>query len=264
MSFWRSRLDALTGYGFYTGGGKATRARIAKASRFAARRNYRRTYNYIPARNRGYTRRGGYYGRYNRRSGGGGHTHMQPELKFLDKTLDLNPITAAGTITNDILLIPQGTGESERIGRKCRVKLFSWRFTLTMLEQTFEGATHDQVKLFVIWDKQANGDTPSVIDILELTNINSFRNLSNKNRFRILATRSYNLTCPAGAGDNVTRKFSSATVRGEINHRCNMPIEYDGVTGAKTEVQSNNILIMMISLDGRVKIQSRIRVRFEG
>lgn len=236
--------------------------KAAKAMVYAQRRQLRSRYNYIPKRMRGYARTGGYYGRYNRR--GSGHSHLRPELKFRDDELDANPIPSAGIIDSVTVNIAQGTGESQRIGRKCQIRKYSWRYTLTLNTTTDPSSTHDQVKLFVVWDKQANGAAPGVTAILESAEINSFRNLSNKNRFRILGTRTYTLANPAGAGDGTTNHFGTDIIRGEMNIRCNMPIEFNGPTGVTTEIRSNNILLLLITLDGRIKIESHIRVRFEG
>lgn len=245
-------------------GASFRRFQANKARAFGQRRQYRQAYNYIPRMPRyrkGYGRTGGYY----RKNGYGvGHGHMQPELKFHDTVFDTNNISQIGNTKNDSLSIPTGTGESDRIGRKCKIRLYSWRYVLTLNPTTLGSTAHDQVRLYVIWDKQVNGTDATIAEVLESTEVNSFRNLANKNRFRVLGSRTHDLVNRAGAGNGTTDTFSSDMQYGEFNIKCNMDIEYSGVTGAIGEIRSNNILLIAISLDGRTKIQSKIRVRFSG
>ncbi len=254
---------------FYTGRTAAIRRAKARTftsgrtqAAYGARRAYRQAYNYIPRRMRGYVGTRGYYGRYTKRPGGG-HRHQRPELKFIDSEFNQEPIVVSGNRLTT-LGISQGTGESQRIGRKCTIKLISWRYSLTLKGQISQEISHDQVKLYIIWDKQTNGVLPLVSDIIEGATINGFRNLSFRDRFRVLATRKYAMANPAGAGDSVAQFYGTDLVCGEMNVKVNMPIEYDGVIGGITEIRSNNILLIAITLDGRIKIESRIRVRFEG
>lgn len=208
---------------------------------------------------RGFNRTGGYYGRYN------GHTHARAELKFLDGVVSDNPVASTGNLTSTVLVIPQGTGESQRIGRKCTVKKFSWQYTLTFKEQTSGAVTHDEIKLIVYLDTQANGASAGVTDILETNNIHSFRNLANSHRIKVLAVRQHSLHSVSGAGDGADNDYAGMSLHGRIDIDCNYDIEYgSGVTGALSEIQSNNIGILLISLAARTFITSRFRVRFIG
>ena len=205
-----------------------------------------------PRFRRGYDRTGGYYR--------GAHSHKRPELKFHDDAINILPIPNTGHIFSTTVAIPQGTGESERIGRKCVVKSWSMRYALTLQEQTLPANTHDEVKIFIMQDRQTNGTVALILDVLEQDNIHSYRNLANTGRFKVLATRSHCMSNPAGGNSN----FGTNIQKGQFHIKMFMPLEYSSTTGSLTELKSNNIFMLLISLDSRTHIQGRIRVRFEG
>ncbi len=228
-------------------GGRATRAR-----------QYRSRWGNVVQDGR--SRTGGFYGRYN-------HQHAKPELKFHDlQNLDTNPVTAIGSIPIDSFLkIQSGTGESQRIGRNILVKKMSIKFTWTFLAQQFAGNAHSFARIIIYCDKQANGATASVNDILEDgAGMLSFRELENIHRFRILADRKYAITPTCGAGNGTTDNFTGGYIQDEIHVNMNLPVEYSGVLGLITEIKSNNIAMLLISHAGRVKFESSVRIRYEG
>ncbi len=208
----------------------------------------------------GKNRTGGFYNRYN-------HTHATPELKFHDITINTNPLVgpAGSIILDSAVKIAAGSGESQRIGRQILVKKFSMKFTLTFLSQTTSGNAHGFARIIVYCDKQANGATATVGGILQspLTMM-SYRDLENVNRFKILADRKYALSPTAGVGNGTTNIFSGGYTHDEIHLNLNLPIEYSLTTAAITEIKSNNIGILAISHSGRVKLESKVRIRFEG
>lgn len=212
----------------------------------------------IPRRNVGYTRVGGYYGRY---ANGG-------ELKFHD--IDSNnssPIPLAGVVQNagTLIVIPQGVTEITRVGRKCVLKSIMWRWSLTLPETQAEATppSPDTVRMMVFLDKQANGTTAAVLDILETANFQSFNNLSNSGRFKILydktITLNYSqLTAPIAAS------FATSTVirNGTFFKKCNIPIEYSDTSGAMATIRSNNIGLLLISQFTKCSLDSKFRFRF--
>ncbi len=247
-------------------GYRAERAkRMARGGTYGQRAAQRARWGTVRRQKRwnggGKWRKGGYYGRYNTT-----HTHARPELKFHDINLDLNPISLTGSIfVQSINEIEQGVGESQRIGRKILLKKFSFRYALTMLTQITGPNSHDEVRVIIYLDKQANGGAATPSDILQAAvTIHSFRDLENVGRFRILAERNYALNSYAGAGDGTTNAFAGGLVRDEIHINLNTPVEFSFSTGAITEIKSNNIGILLISLHGRSKIESKMRTRFEG
>ncbi len=184
------------------------------------------------------------------------------ELKFHDVDLDDAVISAAGTITNSINLIAQGVTETERIGRKCTLRNINWRFTIDLPASGTFANTADTVRVLMYLDKQANGATAAVLDILETANFQSFNNLSNKSRFRTLMDRTYDLGATAGGGDGTTEDTGKVHISDSLYKKVNIPLEFSAGTEAITEIRSNNIGILLISLAGISGFESKIRLRF--
>ncbi len=197
-----------------------------------------------------------FYGRYSGRSS---------ELKFHDVDLDDAVIGTGGTVTPTVNIIPQGVTEVQRIGRKCTLKVFQWRYVLTLPEQdaVVTPETGDSARIIVFIDKQANGATATVTDLLESASILSFRNLANSGRFVFLCDKLHNINY-AGLASDGAGVVSQALVNMEYTFyaKLNTPIEFSGTTGVIAEIRSNNIGVLLISQQGRVTFNSKIRLRF--
>ncbi len=203
----------------------------------------------------GQDRVGGFYGRY----GKGG------ELKFHDVELNDGVVANGATVTASINLIAQGVTESERVGRKCTIKSINWRYQVSIPEfdAAVTPATPSTVRLIVYCDKQCNGATIVGTDLLESADIHSFRNLSNSGRFTVhldkVVTLNYLTMASDGAGvvsgGEVFREY-------QFYKKVNIPIEFNGTTGAIAEIRSNNLGVMVVGLSGAGAINSKFRLRF--
>ena len=176
-------------------------------------------------------------------------------------------------VSNTLVGIPQGTGEQERIGRKCTITNMHFRLLFTSVDLQASNLTaatlaHDDVRVIVYLDKQANGAQINGNDLLDADGIFEFRNLANSKRFKVLKdiTFVFNETV-IGAG-NGTANDSHVVHKDKLvkfSLRTYIPIEYDSTLGALTEIRSNNIgLIVWTRAGGRVFLStsSRVRVRF--
>ncbi len=207
---------------------------------------------------RGFVRRAGYYGRYNQPGG---------ESKFHDVDLDDALIANSGTVTPSINLIPQGVTEITRIGRKCTVTHINWRWKCTLAEfdATATPASGDIARLIMYIDKQANGATAAVTDILESANFLSYNNLANSQRFTTLMDKKVTLNYACMASDGAGLVSGADVLRfGKFHKRCNIPLEFNSTTGAIGEIRSNNIGVLLISTNSLMVFVSKIRLRFEG
>ncbi len=204
----------------------------------------------------GRDRVGGYYGRYAGPKG---------ELKFHDVNLDDAVVATAGTVTPTINIIAQGVTESQRIGRKCTIKQINWRYDVILPEIDAAGTpgSGDSLRIIIFIDKQANGATAAVTDLLETANFLSFRNLANSGRFTFLMDKMHNINYAglasdgAGVVSQANRIFAYSWYK-----RCNLPIEYSSTTGAIGEIRSNNIGVCLLSRSGVVQLDSHFRLRF--
>ncbi len=198
------------------------------------------------------------------------------ELKFYDLDIDDAAITAGGVIqtpTNpgpaaaqaSVNGIKQGVGEKERIGRKCVIRSIGWRYRLTLpeVDAVANPGAGDTVRVIVYLDKQANGAAATVTGILETGDFQSFNNLANKGRFRILMDKVVTLSYLALASDNAA-VVSSPGVRRSYSwfKDCNIRIEFDNTTGALSEIRSNNVGILLVGETSVAGFESKMRLRF--
>lgn len=212
---------------------------------------------------KGYDRTSGYYGIYNK-----GSSVLPVELKFHDVQVDDSIVAAGSNIANagTVNVIPQGVKENERIGRKAIIKSINWRYRVTIPENdalATPGAG-DTIRVILYLDKQCNGAAATGALILEdATNHLSFNNLANKDRFFILMDRIHNLNYETLASDEAA-KVSSAEVGFNFSFykKCELPIEFNSVTGAITEIRSNNIGVLLVGFAGTGGFESLIRLRY--
>ncbi len=242
-----------------------TRYKKRLASRMASHRlGYHRPglkARYVPKKSlfrkfrRGHDRTSGFYG------GGKYAGGSNMELKFFDLDLNDPVISAAGTVTDTINGIGQGTTEIDRIGRKCTIKSINWRFQISLPPGTAVSTTNDTVRVILFLDKQCNGATATVLGIIETADFQSFNNLANKSRFRTLMDRSYQLN--ASLSGNGTTVDSAEVVENDAFYlKCDIPLEFDNTTGAITEIRSNNLGVLLISEGGLATFGSKIKLRF--
>ncbi len=242
---------------------------------------------------RGYDRRGiGLYGRAAKR-----RRMNAPEHKFFDFELSRASLAQQGqavdtfptaplpvAFSNGLVPIPQGVGESERIGRKCTITRINLRLNFEFLVNNQEGSgttglaaastAHETVRLLVYWDKQCNGAAASPGDILQDNRWNGFREMANVHRFIILHDKIYTWNSGAIGGADSTASKSTTIVKDyaiRISKKVWIPIKYNGVTGIISEIKQNNIGFFIwtkhggrIGLTNISGLKSRGRIRFIG
>ncbi len=211
---------------------------------------------------RGYTRRGGYYGRF---TGSGGGIDREGELKFFDTSVAMTGISATGTLNTSLNLIPQGTTESNRIGRKCTIKSIHWRHNLQLPEIDADATPQEtgRIRLIMYQDKQCNGGAATTALILNTSDVNSFHNLEEQGRFRILLDKTVAMNATSGFSDGAGVASASAVNKYAVfKKKCTIPLEYSNTDGALTGIRSNNVGILAISggtatcdLSGRVRVR---------
>ncbi len=188
------------------------------------------------------------------------------ELKFHDLDIDDGSITQAGTIAEDsCVTIAQGTTESERLGRKITIRSINWRWDIVKIASTSPSNGDEVVRVILYLDKQTNGATATTVGLLETDDYQSFNNLANKSRFRILMDRTYVLNALSGGGDGTVNDLYSMIISDSLYKKVSIPIEYDNslTTGVITTVRSNNIGVLLLSKTGAIsQFASKMRLRF--
>lgn len=187
---------------------------------------------------------------------GGAYMRSHPsnfEKKYFDTAFGSTNITLAGVFTSSWNLIPQATTKNARIGNKCTLTNINVHGFVALASQTANNVLGDKVRWIVFVDRQANGAVPAAIsDLIQTmpgatTDIHSFRNMDNVDRFVILKDKTYTLNQGSQSG-----ALGSAQVLREIkmNKKCNIPLEFSSTTGVITEIRSNNVMSLFINTAG--------------
>ncbi len=232
-----------------------TRKRKVGARRFTPRKRQRRVIGFEQPRQR------------RRRRATIGMVH-DAELKFIDSDKDSTTVAGTGEITTSLNLIVQGITEVTRLGRKVVVKSIGLHIALDLgavIDQS-DIPSGDILRVMCFQDKQCNGANAAVLDILETTTWNSFRNLTNSKRFRILMDTHYAINRRVAMTDGTNTSQSPVVVL-NLKKRffnLNVPLEFTAETGAIGELTTNNFALLYISKNGVVNVQTHVRVRFIG
>lgn len=210
----------------------------------------------------GYDRTGGRYGRYNRGIGG----VIKPELKSRGNPISVAAISVVGDVaSSSLVVIAENTSSVGRIGRKCTiVKIsFNWSLSIPGFESQPDPRDGDAVRMMLIQDLQCNGTAAIPSQILASTDYQSFRNLNETHRFKVLYDKTVVLNYTS-LSTNGANDFSSGGVtrNGSWFKNVNIPILYNGISGLLATIRSNNLLLIVTSREGDAGIVGQIRVRY--
>lgn len=212
----------------------------------AMQKKYKRT----PVQD-GRHRTGGYY-----RSS----SDMFKEKRFWDITFSHVLTSTAGNF-GSINLVPQGTGESQRLGRKMMIKSIQCRGYFDYAPGTSAVGAGFGTAMLVL-DKQANGANAAAADVIDSTSAHiGVRNLANANRFTVL--KKIDMAMQTGGG--VSAAFANSVERVDFYHKCDIPIEFSSTTGAITEIKSNNLFWLLGSsteASGAITFAGTLRLRY--
>lgn len=234
--------------------------RRSYGARAGAYKKRRRHYGAIA----GQMRTAGYFGRYNQ---------LGTEKKFHDTEIGSYNIPRLGQLHTTGLMggIPNGTGESDRVGRKITLKSVHIKATIIKPVKSTLSNSSDVVRIIVGVDTQTNGVGPTIGQVLEPNNggvgtqypVNQYNNLSNKGRFIILKDKYININSQGGSGNGTTNNANPVYREFTYNRKLNIPVNYDGVTGGIAEIRDNCLFMIVMSyLDQETDIHIFNRVRY--
>ncbi len=215
----------------------------------------------VPYAKRGYLRTGGFYGRL------GGETVRGRELKFLDaQTIGLISVNPVGNILiSSHQVVVQGNGPNERIGRKITVRSLEVRGTIQTRSTIVLVEFEQRARIVFVLDKQANGAVGSIDEVLNFgagTQLDSFRNLENASRYRILYDKTLDMNPQVTAGVASGPQSKNFMFKKKLN----IPIEYDqsATDGSLSTQRSNNIFSFAFAenLNADVEISYTFRIRY--
>lgn len=206
---------------------------------------------------KGYTRRGGFYGRF---------PPSGNEVKFFDTQVSFTVDTTGEVPTSgQLCLVPQGVTESTRVGRKMVIK------SLTMHGQMFttygvaaSANSTGTTSVYLVLDKQANGAAAAITDIFTSNVVpTSVRNMAYSERFVILKKWEHAWYPSAG----VSAAFADTSRVIKFYKKLEIPVEFSSTTGAITEIKSNNLFLCggasgNGAIDDTVTFAATCRIRF--
>lgn len=185
-----------------------------------------------------------------------GHT---AEKKYIDNALVLTTATA-GVVTGTYVTMVQGQTASTRIGNKIRVKNINLSLTF---DTSGADLTPDPLlmRCMLLWDKQANGALPAVLDILQTASVYSYRNMETVERFTVLKDKFILLKTPtaltgAWAASAADGRFAKFAWKGA------MDVHYGGNAGTVADLRSENLVILLISNIAAGHANGNIRVKY--
>lgn len=195
------------------------------------------------------------------------------ELKFHDDQQAVSFIKVSGgtlVITSPLALILQNATSMGRVGMKIFMKSLSIRGTIKMSEQAAQG-TAQLVRVMIVQDKQSNGNTPSLLEILELEGppapanaLHAFRKVENRNRFNILYDKAMTFE-PKGGVDTVEQLALRKTIHFNKTWKNGLTLQYaSGTTsGTNATVLDNNIWVLAYAeVDDLLQIEWDSRLRY--
>ncbi len=200
-------------------------------------------------------------GNYKRFNNGG----RDVEKKFYDNILNDVIVASIGAIISSLHLIPQNLTGTGRIGRKVVLKKIRIRYDINLpLHNDVADVTGGDVcRVMLYLDKQCNGAAATAADIIKTdSDYESFRKLSNSDRFEILYDKWHDINYTSGVGDGSLMAQPSVFHHYAFNKTCNIPVEFSSTTGVITEIRSNNVGMMLISKAGRCGFKGAARVRY--
>ncbi len=185
------------------------------------------------------------------------------EVKFLDTVLDDAAISTGGTVQTSVCLIPENTGESGRKGRNAVAVGVKWRATFN-LQALAASAVPDGDSVRYLWlvDHQCNGANPAVLDILETADFHAHMNKANDGRFEVLADEVFSMDYMGAAGAAAAADYPGVHLQAEEELPVEEKLQFDGATGAITELTAVNIVLLLISQNGTAAMTSIARLLF--
>lgn len=184
----------------------------------------------------------------------------------------VGPITSSTTgafLISTHNTVPQNLTESGRTGRTILITSLQVRGTIQLSTDPTIGNLDQRVRIIFFIDSQTNGEAATLDEIINTSgtvDIDSFRDLANIQRFRVIYDRVFDLPVQGVAQDSATTFESIPISKGfQFSRKLNLKIQYDdGVTtGAISTQRSNNIGAFSVCEAGQkaptVVYTSRIR-----
>ncbi len=194
------------------------------------------------------------------RRGVGTTNVLAREKKLFDTTIALGVGATGGLFDDSLVHVAQGTADNERIGRKITVTNINLRANAQKAQDATDPADVWRCILYV--DTQCNGSVATVTEILTAAGTNTFRNLDNATRFKILLDKTEDIASTIYDGTNNLAEVKNRFFDFYWYDAIGIPILYNSTTGVIAEITQNNIGVLWINLSGKTSLNGIARVRY--
>jgi hypothetical protein len=192
------------------------------------------------------------------------------EKKYEDRTisLTLGVVDQDGHVTGSLSAVPQGTGASQRIGRKYVVTDFMCRYYINFGTESDAQQADEVVRVIFFLDKQCNGNGATPAEVLEpnpgqaVTSYLAYKNMDQNDRFVILYDKTHKMDKQAGANNGGTDVFAATGSMGRCYKKGYWQHLCTGTGATVGDLATNNISMLAISKSNKCTINAISRVRF--
>lgn len=198
----------------------------------------------------------------------GRYRYSRPDFEKKFKDTDIG--TAIGAIAatfekSNLNVVEQGDAENERVGRKITIRNIYVKGTLKLAGPTAAANATETVTLMILVDTQTNGAGFGATDFLEANEWNSYRNLANQTRFKVLWKKDFTLNASGGAASGAAYVLGANGRNFRKGKKCVIPIEYDNsaTDGSIATQRVNSVWFCAIANTGAlVTLDGTARIRY--
>lgn len=158
---------------------------------------------------------------------------LNEEFKFIDvgpKNANINNAIHFELLNG----MGMGTSASTRIGRQVILRSVQVRGAIQV---TLTTGIRQQIRVMLVYDRQSNGVTAGITDVLNASDVASMKNLSNKRRFKVMMDKFILLSAADLAGEQQVLDFY---------RRLRHPVMFnDGNAGDISDIESGALYLIM-------------------
>lgn len=187
------------------------------------------------------------------------------ELKYLDTNVIATDVGSAAILKDSLNLVKKGDGQSERIGRKIVIRKLQVSGYVHQ-KATSSLASSNVIHVLFVLDKQANGGSPGVSDLVHTGGPYTVYNKDYEDRFVYLWDDILVVTSPAARGNSVN-EVGTAYKNFKLEIDCDIPILFKAASSPAVigDVASNNILVYASAdVSGLSQVGFHSRIYYDG
>jgi len=164
-----------------------------------------------------------------------------PESKVIDRAVAAYVCDTTGTVT---LLTGVATGSdyTDRIGRAIDIRTVQVRGMVAPVDSVISDTL---ARIMIVYDKMPTGALPAITAILTASESSAYMNLSNRDRFFVLADEFFAVAATNNTATQAVAGSPTCHVV-DIYRPLNLPAIYNGTGGTIASIQSGAIYLVTV------------------